>query len=304
MTLHPQSQAFLDATRDAPRWNELPVDESRRRFGQLTELFGTGPELPSVTDHQIDDRIPVRIYRVDADESRPGVMYFHGGGWVIGDLDSHDTVCRRLAVASDCTVIAVDYRLAPEHTYPAALNDCYDATVRVFDQPETFGVTKGKLAVAGDSAGGHLAAGVCVRARDEHHPRLALQVLIYPIIDHSLETLSYEDFAEGFGLSREMMGWFWKQYVPGPLPEDDPRLTPARAMNLGGLPPAHVVTAEYDVLRDEAESYAARLAKAGVPTTRQRYDGMLHGFIHFLNAYDDGDRAIGEIGQVIRQHFE
>ena len=303
MTLHPQSKAFIELSRHAPRWNETSVSESRERFRGLKNLFGDGPELPSVSDVRIDDRIPVRVYRVDDQVPKPGMMYFHGGGWVIGDLDTHDTLCRRLALAADCTVIAVDYRRAPENTHPAALNDCYDATLHVAENAEEFGVLADKIVVAGDSAGGHLAAALCIRARDEHRPKIGLQLLIYPIVDHSLETHSYHEFAEGFGLSRELMGWFWKQYVPGSLPQDDPQLTPARALNLANLPPAHIVTAEYDVLRDEGEAYAARLAKSGVPTTRQRYDGMLHGFVHSSNFFDDGLKAINDIGETVRRHF-
>lgn len=305
MPLHAQSQAFLDSliASDVPSWDQLPPDVSRNIFDGLTDLFGEGPQLPSVTDRLINDRIPVRVFRSSTSEPRPVVVYFHGGGWVVGSLDSHDAFCRRIAAESNCNVVAVDYRRAPEHPYPAAFDDCYEVTEYVAHQPDQFGAAPGDLAVAGDSAGGNLAAAVCIKAREEQGPAISLQLLIYPIIDHSLETLSYEDFAEGFGLTRDVMKWFWQQYVPGELPLNDAYLTPARAARLSGLPNAHIITAEYDVLRDEGESYAARLSKSGVTTTSRRYDGMLHGFVHFWNAYDDGVQAIADLSAVVQERF-
>ena len=305
MALHPQSQAFINAiaAKDLPSWDQIPPDESRRIFAGMTDLFGVGPQLPQVFEYKIHDRIPVRVYHCNKSELRPVIMYFHGGGWVLGNLETHDALCRRIALATQCHVIAVDYRLAPEHPFPAAINDSYEATQYVAHHPEIFRLRPGNLAVAGDSAGGNLAAAVCLKSRDEQGPKISLQLLIYPIIDHSFETSSYLDFAEGFGLTRNTMKWFFRQYVPDPLPAENAYLTPARATSLKDLPEAHIITAEYDVLRDEGECYATKLATAGVRSTCKRYDGMLHGFIHFNHAYDDGLQAIADLSTIVRAHF-
>ncbi|MDG2382137.1 MAG: alpha/beta hydrolase [Pirellulaceae bacterium] len=305
MALHPQSQAFINwsAAQDLPSWGQISPDESRRIFAGLTNLFGVGPQLPHVFDYEIGDRIPVRVYQCSTSELRPVIMYFHGGGWVLGNLDTHDALCRRIASASHCHVVAVDYRLAPEYPFPAAIDDSYEATEYVENHSEIFRLRPGSLAVAGDSAGGNLAAAVCLKARDEQGPKISLQLLIYPIVDHSFETSSYRDFADGFGLTRNTMKWFFRQYVPHQIPAENAYLAPARATSLRDLPDAHIITAEYDVLRDEGESYADKLANAGVRSTLQRYDGMLHGFIHFNNAYEDGLRGIADLSSVVRVHF-
>ena len=197
------------------------------------------------------------------------MVYFHGGGWVLGNIESHESICRAIANASGAIVVTVDYRLAPEHRFPAAAQDAYAATSWVAEHAGEFGGDPGRIAVAGDSAGGNLAAVACLLAKDRNGPRMAFQVLIYPITDYNLHNASYSQFAEGYFLTRSEMAWYWEHYV---LKRDDrthPHAAPCRVDDLSGLPPGLVITAEFDVLRDEGEAYARRLQSAGVPVTHQ-----------------------------------
>ena len=303
MPLHPKAKLFVDqiAQEGRPPWQEIPVEESRRLFGSMKATFGDGPEMAHVEDQSFD-RVPVRIFRPTADESLPVVLYFHGGGFVIGDLDTHDSLCRRLAAASDCAVVAVHYRRAPEDPFPAAMDDCFAATHYVGKHASELGFDATKIVVAGDSAGGNLATTVALRARDEGGPGIAGQVLIYPVISVDYETGSYQQFATGHGLTLETMRWFWDQYL-GDVDLDSINQTylfPSKGQ-LEGLPPAHVIVAEYDVLRDEGLEYAEQLKTAGVHTTTMQYDGMLHGFVHFAGFFKDGMTAAQDIGNVIRK---
>ena len=299
--LHPQAQAFLDglAENPAPGWNELSPDEGREGFASLTELFGQGPDLAAVENSMARGKVPIRIYRPHGDGPFPAIVYFHGGGWVLGDLDTHDALCRRLASEAESIVVSVDYRRSPETVYPGARDDCYTATEFVFRHATELQIDVSRILVAGDSAGANLAASVSQLARDSRDFTISQQVLIYPVLDHRCCTESYEEFAEGFGLTRTAMRWFWDQYAAAETKREDGLVSPLLADDLRGLPPTHIVTAEYDVLRDEGEQYADRLRQAGVPTTHQRYDGMIHGFIHFSGLFDTGSQAIREIAQVI-----
>lgn len=301
MTLHPQAQDYLAqmaAVKRAP-WHETPLAESRTAFSSLTPIFGRGPEMHSVQDFRTPDGIPLRFYRPrPAAPSQPVIMFFHGGGFVIGDLDTHDSTCRRLAAAAGYPLVAVEYRRAPEHRYPAALDDCLAATQFVSESASDLNVDAKRILVAGDSAGGNLAAGVALRVRDERRSiSLAGQVLIYPVVEPNFETQSYREFAEGHGLTLDTMRWFWQQYLPNS--DLDLRYAVLSA-DLSGLPSAHVVTAEYDVLRDEGESLADRLRSAKVPTTVRRYEGMIHGFVHFGGVFDHAKLAAEDIGKVMR----
>ncbi|MBP1687639.1 MAG: alpha/beta hydrolase family protein [Deltaproteobacteria bacterium] len=222
--------------------------------------------------------IPVRIYWPRAGrDPLPMVVYFHGGGWVLGDLESHDPLCRALANEVGTVVLSVDYRLAPEHRFPAAAEDAYAATVWAAAHAAELGATRSRLAVAGDSAGGNLAAVVPLMARDRGGPPLRGQLLVYPVTDCARNTPSYEENAEGYFLTAAHMRWYWEQYL-GAADGSHPYASPLRAPDLSGLPRAYVVTAEYDPLRDEGEAYAHRLRDSGVPVTVRRYDGMFHGF--------------------------
>jgi acetyl esterase len=273
--------------------------EGRKVFNGLTDLFGHGPELHAVEEQVIAGRIAIRIYRPAAGQL-PAIMFFHGGGWVLGNLDTHDTLCRRLAQGSGCVIVSVDYRVAPEYRYPAALDDCFDATQYVSEHAEHFGIDTRRLAVCGDSAGGNLAAAVALRAQEGHSFHLHSQWLIYPSVDPRCDSESYRLFGEGHALTRAAMQWFWDQYAPGAKELRDPGVAPIFAKSLIGLPATFVITAEFDPLRDEGEAYAAALRAAGVTVTAHRYDGMLHGFLHFAEPFDDGKRAVTDLAQVMR----
>lgn len=256
---------------------------------------GRGPQVFS-TDNDLADDVPVRIYRPSEERALPVIVYLHGGGFVLGSLDSHDRLCRTLAAGVGAAVVAVDYRLAPEHPFPAAVDDAWSATRWVLDRGADLGFDVARVAVAGDSAGGNLAAVVAQLAHDAGLP-LRSQVLIYPVIDRRLDRPSMLDNAEGYVLERADMDWFWQQYDPEGVAPSDPRAVPLARADLSGLPPALVITAEHDPLRDEGEEYAARLEDAGVVTKVLRFDGMFHGFVQMprlLSAADEATAAIIE----------
>lgn len=300
MPLTSQASEFLAAIAEAnlPGWEALSPDAGRARFNSLTDLFGEGPEIANVEDRILPGDIPVRIY-ADSDEVQPAVMYFHGGGWVLGNIDTHDALCRRLAQASGCTIISVDYALSPEHRYPKALNDCYAATAYVKKHAKDFRINARRFAVAGDSAGGNLAAAVAMKARDENGPKIRFQLLIYPVIERNFDTQSYQKFGTGHGLSLANMQWFWEQYM-GDQPAE-PLAAPITAESLANLPPAHIVLAEYDVLHDEGEEYAKQLNAAGVPTSTSMFAGNLHGFIHFSGLFEDGLAGTKHVASVLNR---
>jgi acetyl esterase len=245
--------------------------------------------------------IPVRIYAPSEQRGLPALVYFHGGGFVIGGLDTHDGTCRSLANAIGCAVVSVDYRLAPEHKFPAAPEDCYAAARWVAEKGGAeLGIDGSRLAIGGDSAGGNLTAVVALMARDRGGPSLRHQLLIYPVANHDFTTASYEENQQGYLLSREMMRWFWNHYLVTAEDGANPYASPLRAASLAGLPPAHVITAEFDPLRDEGEALAARLVRDGVPTTQTRYDGMFHGFFSMGALLDTAKRAIAEAAAEVR----
>ncbi|MCL6577175.1 MAG: alpha/beta hydrolase [Kyrpidia sp.] len=227
-------------------------------------------------------RVPVRIYWPEGPGPYPLLVYAHGGGWVLGDLDGVDDTCRALAELAQCVVVSVDYRLAPEHRFPAAVEDVFHAFRWAVREAASMNADPRMTAVGGDSAGGNLAAVVALRARDEGGPIPGAQVLVYPITDYNFQTRSYQENGDGYFLTREGMEWFWDQYLARPEDGQHPWASPLKAASLAGLPPAFVLTAEYDPLRDEGESYAARLQAEGVEVTSIRVDGLIHGF--FTNA--------------------
>jgi acetyl esterase/lipase len=302
MTLHPQARAFLDGLteQNAPGWDELSPQEGREVFSNLSALFGEQLEVAAVRDRLLRDDLVVRIYSPRGDGPFPAIVYFHGGGWVLGDLDTHDALCRRLANEAEAVVVSVEYRLSPETVFPGGLHDCYDATQFVSDQAASLNVDPLRIIVAGDSAGANFAAAVALLAQDSRTLNLSMQLLIYPVLDHRCGSNSYTTFAEGFGLSKKAMQWFWTQYLGSRVDDVHGLMSPSSATELRGLPPTHIITAEYDVLRDEGEDYARRLQDACVPTTHRRYNGMIHGFIHFCGLFDMGREAISDIAKVIR----
>jgi acetyl esterase len=296
MTLDPQAAASLAraAASGIPPSHELPPAEARRLNEEgAAALFGPVETVAEVTDHEVAG-VPTRIYDPAPGGSLPILVYFHGGGWVTGSVNSHDGVCRALANRARCRVASVDYRLAPEHPYPAAVDDSWAVTCWAVDQGSP-------VAVAGDSAGGCLAAVMALRARDAGLP-LAFQLLVYPVMDHDFETPSYQVNAEGFGLSRAGMRWYWDQYLPEG-DRSDPAASPLRAPNLKGVAPAMVVVCEYDVLRDEGIAYHERLVQAGVPARLSTYQGMIHGFIRQPAVIDRARDLLDESGAAIRDAF-
>ena len=306
MALHPQCKAFLDmlAAAGGPGLNELPLDEARKVPYQMIELGG--PEEPVA---QVDTRvlagpvqIPVRVYRPSLATDLPALVFFHGGGFVICNLDTHDRACRMLANASGCVVVSVDYRLAPEHKFPAAAEDAYSATRYVAEHASEFGIDPTRIAVGGDSAGGNLATVVALMARDRGGPALKFQLLIYPVTDFTEHvTQSERDYGKGYFLDEELMDWFADQYF---ATEADRHLaygSPLKASDLRGLPPAMVMTGECDPLRDQGEAYADKLRSAGVTVALKRYDGMIHPFVSLAGIVDAGREAITDAAAAVRQ---
>lgn len=238
--------------------------------------------------------IPIRIYQPSNDGVHGALVYFHGGGWVIGNIESHDEICRRLCQRAMVCVISVDYRLAPEHRYPAAVEDCASTVVWVAEHAHELRIDATRIGVGGDSAGGNLAAAVALMLRDQGGPPLRLQLLIYPVTDAVFETGSYRENAEGFLLSRRAMQWFWDHYVPDPADRTLSYAAPLRAPDLEGLPPALIQTAEFDPLRDEGEAFAAALRSAGVDVRATRYEGLIHGYFGLEDAVGAARTAVQE----------
>jgi len=301
--VHPQAQQILDgkAASGAPPLWELTPDEARAGVEANSAIIPAGPDLESVRDIVIPSHaggLPARVY--SPAPAAPGlVVYYHGGGWVVGSLDGWDPSVRALAVASGCDVVSVDYRLAPEHVFPAAADDAYDALAWAAS-PE--GLAQGRpVVVAGDSAGGNLAAVAALRARDSGGPPIALQVLVYPVTDCDLDRRSYREYdGDEYIVNRRDMAWFWDRYAPDPATRVNPYASPLRAPSLAGLPPAYVVTDEHDPLRDEGFAYADRLRAARVPVEHRHYGSQIHGFFTFTGVLDDADKAVSEAGSAIR----
>ncbi len=300
MPLDPQVKAFLAemAAAEGPQLWELEPEAARAQTDGMREVIGAGPEVARVEDFTIPvggGRIAARCYEPD---DAPGtILWLHGGGWVIGDLESHDAMCRILAVSSGCRVIAIAYRLAPEHPFPAPLDDCWDALRWVGER-----YPGAPLVIGGDSAGGNLATVCALRARDRGGPEIALQVLVYPVCDRAMDTPSYSERGEGpdLFLTARGMEWFWDNYLSDPGLAADPEVSPLRAADLSGLPPAIVLTAEYDPLRDEGLRYAERLTDAGVPVSARHYDDMIHAFFSFVNLLSRGNEAVEQVGAEVR----
>jgi acetyl esterase len=300
MPLDPQADALLAEMRAAGvrPFEELSVPEAREAAWGYLALAGEPQSVGSVVNRFIPGPtadIPIRIYTPEGAGPRGGIVFFHGSGWVIANIDISDAAVRSLANSTGCVVVAVNYQKAPEHPWPVPFDDCWAATRWVAANAEELGIDAGRLAVAGDSAGGNLAAAVCLKARDQQGPRIVFQVLVYPALDRNWDTASSIENAEGYGLQRETMRWFWNHYVPNPNDADNPLVAPLRAPELSGLPPAFIATAEFDPLRDDGELYAERLAQAGVPVLLKRYDGMIHGFYWMLGALDASRRLHDDI---------
>lgn len=281
----------------------LSVAEARARGGSVSVAPALPPQPVAQVRELIIDTlppIPARLYRPRSG-TLPLLVYFHGGGWVVGSVAISDPFCRALANASGCAVVSVDYRLAPEDRYPAAADDAYAATRWSADHASDLGIDASRIAVGGSSAGGNLAAVVALMARERGTPKVAFQLLHVPVTDHDFDTPSYRVNGSGFGLTRSGMRWFWDNYAPDPKLRDEPYASPLRAKDLSGLPPAHIVTAECDPLRDEGKAYATRLRQAGVPTTYVEYPGMVHGFTGMAMSIPMGRTAIDDMSAALRK---
>jgi len=301
MSLDPQALAFFEAGREQglPRLDEMTPQEARAGSEQIVAMIGPGPAV----EHVEDISIPLERAEIAARRYRPAgahgtIVWLHGGGWVLGDIAVSDAMCRILAESSRASVLSVGYRLAPEHPFPVPLDDCFAALSWAAENEP------GPLVVGGDSAGGNLSAVCALRARDRGGPELAAQLLIYPATDTDLATPSYLQHGSDelpLLLGTREMAWFYDHYLPDDADRSNPEVAPLRASDLSGLPPAIVVIAEYDPLRDDGTRYAERLAQAGVEVTILTYDDQPHGFFSFVNAFPTGNKAVASVGAWVRE---
>lgn len=303
MPLAPEYDAMLKqlAAQPGPAMSDLPPSAGRDMYRMMRPVVAELP-IGGVENRTIDGKagaIALRIYRPGTTGTKPIYVNYHGGGWVIGDLDTADAACRDIAMALDCIVVSVDYRLAPEHLFPAAVDDSYDALCWVAANTSALG-GNGKLLVGGESAGGNLAAVMCLRARDENGPAITAQVLLYPVTDADMTRDSYRRNGEGFLLTTETMKWFWDTYCPVDQ-RTHPWASPLRAINLRGLPPAIIATAEFDPLCDEGASYAGALANAGVSVTYTCHRGLIHDFMATAAMFPCSRAAANDVYAAVRR---
>jgi acetyl esterase len=307
--LHPQARALLDLMieRGVPPTHTLSVAEARRFYRERRHITQPAPpavdEVRELTADGPHGAIPLRLYRHgSAAGPRPALAFFHGGGWVIGDLDTHDTLCRELAIASGCAVVSVDYRMGPEHPFPAAVDDACAATRWLAAQAGSLGLDATRLAVGGDSAGGNLAAVVALALRGEL--QLAFQLLIYPATDQHPAHDSRQRNAQGYLLTADTMNWFHDHYITDAAWDDDWRASPLRAESLAGLPPALVLTAGFDPLRDEGVAYAQRLSETGVRASLVSFERQIHGFILMGRVIDEANEAVALCADALRRALQ
>ncbi|MGD0438044.1 MAG: alpha/beta hydrolase [Bryobacteraceae bacterium] len=306
--LDPNVRSLLEMfeAQGGPPLESFPPAEARKLIRQMTDQIGGTPEpVQSIENLRIpgpDGDIPIRIYTPATAAPRPAMVYFHGGGWVICDLDTHEVQCSAIARRAGAVVVSVDYRLAPEHKFPAAVTDSYAATVWVAANAGRLGIDPRRISVGGDSAGGNLAAVVSLKSRDERGPAIALQALVYPVTDlSSFDTGSYREFAQGYQLTKPEMEWFRDQYLSSAEDRRHPHASPLLERDLRGLPPALVITAECDPLRDEGEAYAKRLEDAGVTVTSTRYAGMIHPFFSLTAVIPQAFDAIQQVADAVQR---
>jgi len=310
MKIDPGAQQVIDLIKSSGRepYEKVGYQEARRLYLEARRVLQPDPEpiaeVRELTAPGPAGAIPLRLYRarpVQDGALQPALIYFHGGGWVIGSLESHDGVCRGLANGAGCTVISVDYRLAPEHKFPAAIEDAIAAADWIAENAKPLGIDSNRLAAGGDSAGGNLTAVVAQHARDAGKPKLRFQLLIYPACDMGMTHPSISELAEQLPLTRSTMTWFIDTYLRSAADVADWRASPLRAKSLAGLPPAYVLTAGCDPLRDEGEAYAAALRAAGVTVEAKRFDGQIHGFITMGKFIPDAAKAMGEMSAALKR---
>lgn len=308
--VHPQIQAVIDRSRELGITNlqYLDVESARAQFEGMANARRETYPAPAV--HSVENtstgpgygHVPVRIYRTATKDNAPVIVFYHGGGHVVGSLNTHDTVARYLALKVGCTLVSVDYRMGPEHPFPAAVEDSYDATRWVADHAEALGVDATRLAVCGDSAGANLAAVVAIMARDSGAFSVSAQLLIYPVIDYRGGTPSFTRYGKDYGsLEVETIAWFMEKYLPDPNQRDDWRACPRNAESLSDLPPTLLITAQCDVLHDEGVAYGEQLRASGVTVEAVDFPGMTHGFFSFLGLVDDAERAHNTVADFLQK---
>lgn len=305
--LEPKLKALLDAAGPTPSYSEMPIAQVRALVNKrILSAPRMNDRIAHAENRQIPGprgRIPIRIYTPEGAGPFPVLAFFHGGGWVLGNVDTHDDYCRSLCSRARAVVVSVDYRLSPEHRFPAPVEDCYAALKWAAQHAKGIGADGERFAVAGDSAGGNLSAAVALMARDKGGPTLALQVLLYPATSDNLDTASYHQNATGFGLSRDAMIFYWKSYLSKLSDGGDAYASPLKAGNLSGAPRTLVITAQYDPLRDDGLAYAARLSRAAVPVRCTNYLDMNHGFALFAAVYDSAKKALEEVTGELQSAF-
>jgi acetyl esterase len=306
MPLDRQVQTLIEkvAVAPAPDFSALSITEYRQAGERFSSLAGTGLTVKLVEDQVLETavgRIPVRLYHPQPEIKLPVMVFTHGGGYIRGSLTSHDALCSTLAASSECAVVSVDYRLAPEHPFPAAVNDAFAATLWVSENAARLNVDEEKLAVGGDSAGGCLAIATTLLARQRGTPKIAYQMLFYPATDAAMSSASWSEFGTGYLLTAEAARYGYDFYLPPGVDRRQELVSPLFAEDLSGLPPAFVITAEYDPLRDEGEEFVKRLREAGVAVEHRRAAGMIHNFMIFAGAIDAGQTAAIEAGKKLRQ---
>jgi len=307
MTLHPTFEEMIQVTKEAgnPPVCRQSITELRKAPGLIKPLAGDAPAVPRILNHMIeshDRHLIMRMYYPKDKEKLPILLYFHPGCFIKGDIDSHDIVCRQLALASGCIVASVNYALAPENPFPAALEDGYAALLWMANHAQEVNAD-GRLAIGGENAGANLAAAITHKLRDEQGIELDFQVLIYPQTDLTLSHPSINQFGNGYLLEKEALDWYISRYLPQGIKRDDPRVSPLFQPQFEGLPPALIITAEFDPLKDEGEAYAYKLQTASVPTTLTCYSGMLHGFFQMGGVIDEGRKAIEQVGHALKEVF-
>jgi acetyl esterase len=310
VSLHPQVAALLEraAQSPLPAYHTVTPFVARRIYSETRAVLSPKPEPVAQARLLVaPGPVAMRMYRPAGAQKEallPALVYFHGGGWTIGDLDTHDPLCRQLANAAGCAVFSVDYRLAPEHPFPAAVDDCFAATRFVAERSAALRIDRSRIAVGGDSAGGNLAAVVALQARDAGGPALAFQLLIYPATDQRCSFASHQRNGAGYLLTREAIEFFRRCYLPDRTDWDDWRASPLLAANHAGLPPALVLTAGYDPLVDEGRAYAERLERSGVRVRYLEFADMVHGFVLFGGVVDTANAAVAECAGALRAAFE
>lgn len=310
MPVDPQAQLLLDGIKGAPPLHTIPIELLRQGEAASTALLGPGEPVGRVEDREIDGPagpVPVRIYWPEGDGPFPVVVIIHGGGWIVGSINAFDNYSRAVTNRAGCLSISVGYRLAPENKFPVPLEDCYAVTAWAAEHGAELGGDPARLVILGDSAGGNLAAGLALLARDRGGPKISYQVLVNPALEYpdpgsqSVQELGRDNT---YGISSEGLRYSLDLYLSSAADRQNPYFSPLRSDNLAGLPPALVLTAEYDLLRDEGEAYAARLREAGVPVEAKRYEGVLHGWVVMSSVMDKGKQALDQIGAALRAAFE